>query len=98
MSSSGPTIILKTPGAVSALCFANTSFFASGAADGSIRFYDLPEIKVQKAVRRLGSEISSLAFSPRSAGVIWAAAGREVGFPVSENLVETLILTVDTLL
>ena len=49
--------------------------------DGSIRLYNLPETKVCKAVRGLGSDVSSIAWvhpSGTEVGSIWIAAGRKV--------------------
>jgi hypothetical protein len=49
--------------------------------DGSIRLYRLPDTKVVKAIRGLGSEISSIAvMAPKSGGFgdMWVACGNSV--------------------
>jgi hypothetical protein len=49
--------------------------------DGSIRLYRLPDTKVVKAIRGLGSEISSIiAMAPKSGsfGDVWVACGNSV--------------------
>jgi WD40 repeat protein len=52
-----------------------------GSDDGSIRLYRLPDTKVVKAIRGLGSEISSIAvIAPKSGGFgdMWVACGNSV--------------------
>ena len=49
--------------------------------DGSLRLYNMPETKVQKAVRGLGSDVSSITWvhSPGTEiGNIWVAVGQKV--------------------
>src|SRR6266702_1983236 len=49
--------------------------------DGSIRLYRLPDTKVVKAIRGLGSEVSSItAMAPKSGGFgdMWVACGSSV--------------------
>ncbi|KAI9466164.1 WD40-repeat-containing domain protein [Lactarius psammicola] len=49
--------------------------------DGSIRLYRLPDTKVVKAIRGLGSEVSSIAvLAPKSGGFgdVWVACGSSV--------------------
>lgn len=49
--------------------------------DGSVRLYDLPETKVRKAVRGLGSDVSSIAWAHSlgtEIGNIWVAVGQKV--------------------
>lgn len=51
--------------------------------DGTIRIYQPPEIRVAKAIRGLGAEISSIACStePESElGIVWLACGKRVCF------------------
>jgi hypothetical protein len=49
--------------------------------DGSLRLYNLPEGRVHKAVRGLGSDISSIAWVHplgTEIGNVWVAAGQKV--------------------
>ena len=58
--------------------------------DGSLRLYNLPETKVCKAVRGLGSDISSIAWAHSSGteiGNVWVAAGQKVVRRVSRKVV-----------
>jgi hypothetical protein len=54
--------------------------FDRQTADGSIRFYDLPQTKVHKAIRGLPDEVASLAFEigEERRRYIWAASGKQV--------------------
>ncbi|KAF9645295.1 WD40 repeat-like protein [Thelephora ganbajun] len=72
---------IRTPAPVSALAFGKGNHLVIGADDGSLRLYNLPETKVYKAVRGLGSDVSSIAWmhSPGTEiGNIWVAAGQKV--------------------
>ena len=58
--------------------------------DGSLRLYNLPETKVCKAVRGLGSDVSSIAWAHTSEteiGNVWVAAGQKVELVESWNVV-----------
>jgi len=67
--------------------------------DGSLRLYNLPETKVCKAVRGLGSDVSSIAWvcaSGAEIGDVWVAAGQKVVRRVFRNvLVHEICQTLD---
>ncbi|KAL4246103.1 WD40-repeat-containing domain superfamily protein [Abortiporus biennis] len=70
---------IKVPAAVSALSFGSQGNLAVGSADGSVRVYKLPSLKVLKAIRQLGDEVSSICWlNNRDAqiGEICVASGR----------------------
>ena len=43
-----------------------------------MRLYQLPDTRVKKAIRQLGDEVSSVAFSVPNHLILWLAAGRRV--------------------
>lgn len=53
--------------------------------DGTVRRYDLPSSQVVKAIKSLGSEISSVVCvkKPNGTGDVWIASGHRVCFSVS---------------
>ncbi|TCD62178.1 hypothetical protein EIP91_007262 [Steccherinum ochraceum] len=51
------------PAAASAAAFGSCDALALGSADGSLRLYRLPSARVVKAVRQLGDEVSSIAWT-----------------------------------
>ncbi|KAI9446498.1 WD40 repeat-like protein [Lactarius indigo] len=72
---------LLTPAHVSSLEYTQNETLILGSDDGSIRLYRLPDTKVVKAIRGLGSEVSSTAFmAPKSGGFgnMWVACGSSV--------------------
>ncbi|KAH9079368.1 WD40-repeat-containing domain protein [Lactarius deliciosus] len=72
---------LFIPAHVSSLEYTQNETLILGSDDGSIRLYRLPDTKVVKAIRGLGSEVSSIAvMAPRSGGFsdIWVACGSSV--------------------
>ena len=46
--------------------------------DGTIRLYRLPDTKVCKAIRGLGTEVSSIAFGSPATSSVWLAVGQHV--------------------
>ncbi|KAH9048141.1 WD40-repeat-containing domain protein [Lactarius hengduanensis] len=72
---------LFIPAHVSSLEYTQNETLILGSDDGSIRLYRLPDTKVVKAIRGLGSEVSSIAvMAPRSGGFgdMWVACGSSV--------------------
>ncbi|EJD02384.1 WD40 repeat-like protein [Fomitiporia mediterranea MF3/22] len=49
-----------------------------GSDDGSVRLYQPPEQKVQKAIRGLGTSVSNVLFHTEDGKEIWVAAGKNV--------------------
>lgn len=81
----GPAYSLRhtlfIPAHVSSLEYAQNETLILGSDDGSIRLYRLPDTKVVKAIRGLGSEVSSIAIMPPKSGGfgdIWVACGNSV--------------------
>lgn len=68
---------LHLPSPVVAIAFAPSAQLVVASDDGTVRLYHPPYSKVSKAVRNLGCEISSLAFSPGGRD-IWVACGQRV--------------------
>ncbi|KAI0273585.1 WD40-repeat-containing domain protein [Gloeopeniophorella convolvens] len=71
---------LRTPAHVSALFYTHNGALIVGSDDGSLRFYQPPATKVVKAIRGLGSEVSSVAGLRSSLGdcCVWVACGTSV--------------------
>ncbi|KAH9005105.1 WD40-repeat-containing domain protein [Lactarius hatsudake] len=72
---------LFIPAHVSSLEYTQNETLILGSDDGSIRLYRLPDTRVVKAIRGLGSEVSSIAvMAPRSGGFgdLWVACGSSV--------------------
>ncbi|KAF8735152.1 hypothetical protein AX14_002657 [Amanita brunnescens Koide BX004] len=72
---------LKTPSAVSSLAFGHAAQLFVGTHDGTLRVYDLSTFKVIKAVRNLGSEVSSIICVKRPGSDLrdaWIAAGTKI--------------------
>lgn len=76
-----PLRTLEIPTPISALAFGHASHLFVGAADGSLRVYDLSTYKVVKAVKGLGAEISSIVCVKRSGSELrdaWVGCGKEI--------------------
>ncbi|KAH9063479.1 WD40-repeat-containing domain protein, partial [Lactarius vividus] len=72
---------LFIPAHVSSLEYTQNETLILGSDDGSIRLYRLPDTKVVKAIRGLGSEVSSIAvMAPKFGGFgdMWVACGSSV--------------------
>lgn len=72
---------LPFPSPVVVVGFSTLGHLAIATDDGSVRVYQKPYVKVWKAVRNLGSEISSVAFEqdPSSTSLhLWIAWGQNV--------------------
>ncbi|KAH8106795.1 WD40 repeat-like protein [Cristinia sonorae] len=72
---------IRLPAASSSVCFGSEDLLTVGSVDGSLRLYHLPSPRVIKAVRQLGDEVSSAAWSKlydADHGVVWIASGRKV--------------------
>ncbi|THH13865.1 hypothetical protein EW146_g6405 [Bondarzewia mesenterica] len=72
--------ILRVPPHVTAMSHASSNYLYAGSGDGSVRIYRPPEIKVVKAIRGLGAEISSIACSKKKGSElgVWLACGRRI--------------------
>ncbi|KAF8586537.1 WD40 repeat-like protein [Ramaria rubella] len=70
---------LRLPSSVIAIAFEPSGKLAVASDDGTLRIYDPPYIKVWKAIRNLGSEISSVVFGASvESHVIWVACNQHV--------------------
>ncbi|KII88293.1 hypothetical protein PLICRDRAFT_618934 [Plicaturopsis crispa FD-325 SS-3] len=70
---------IQTPAPVSALSIGNKTSLLVGSEDGSLRLYDISSPKVSKAIRGLGSEVSSAIFSSKKdCPEVWVACGRKI--------------------
>ncbi|KAH9966624.1 WD40-repeat-containing domain protein [Russula dissimulans] len=72
---------LLIPAHVSALTYTQNGMLILGSDDGSLRLYCPPDTKVVRAIRGLGSEVSSVASvtpTPGNFGHIWVACGRSL--------------------
>ncbi|KAK2466708.1 hypothetical protein APHAL10511_000966 [Amanita phalloides] len=72
---------LKTSSAVSSLAFGHVTQLFVGTHDGILRVYDLSTLKVVRAVRNLGSEVSSIICLKRPGSDLrdaWIAAGTKI--------------------
>jgi len=71
--------IITTPSPITALA-SNYELLAAGSADGSIRLYSPPDVKVRKAIRGLPSEIAALVFErgEERRKYLWAATGNQL--------------------
>ena len=68
--------------------------------DGSVRLYTLPSTTVVRAIRALGSEITSIswAVAPEDdSGEIWIACGKKVGSALRERASTDLCVRVDNI-
>ncbi|KAK0191111.1 WD40-repeat-containing domain protein [Armillaria mellea] len=81
MNSYSPVRTLYTPAHVSSLAFGHSGHVFAGCDDGTLRVYDLSTFKVLKAVRGLGSEVSSIVCVKRPGSDLrdaWIACGTRV--------------------
>ncbi|KAK0453471.1 WD40-repeat-containing domain protein [Armillaria borealis] len=81
MNSYSSVRILYTPAHVSSLAFGHSGHIFAGCDDGTLRVYDLSTFKVLKAVRGLGSEVSSIVCVKRPESDLrdaWIACGTRV--------------------
>lgn len=72
---------LRAPSPISSLALPHSGHLCAGAADGSLRVYDLSSFKVLKAIKGLRSEVSSIVCSKRLGTEfrdVWLACGRKV--------------------
>ncbi|KAF8163623.1 WD40-repeat-containing domain protein [Crassisporium funariophilum] len=72
---------LRTPAHVSSLAFGHGGHLFAGSDDGSLRLYDLSSLKVLKAVRGLGGEVSSIICVKRAGSELrdtWIAHGKKI--------------------
>jgi hypothetical protein len=85
MISATPTTCLHLPAPVAAVAFGPAAHLGVASEDGTVRVYEPPYSKVSKAVRNLGSEISSLVFSAgaKREGDIWIACEQHVSVILS---------------
>jgi hypothetical protein len=68
----------RLPTPVSSTAFSETGLLAIGTDDGALRVYESPYTRVWKAVRQLGSEVASVAFTHGNSVSVWVASGRHV--------------------
>ncbi|KAI0647319.1 WD40-repeat-containing domain protein [Trametes meyenii] len=84
-----PEITIKVPSAVSSLALGLDDALCVGSDDGSVRWYKLPSGRVLRAIKPLGEEISSIAWSHPSkddVSNVWVSSGRRVlSFPVESH-------------
>ncbi|KAK0498629.1 WD40-repeat-containing domain protein [Armillaria luteobubalina] len=81
MNSYSPVRTLYTPAHVSSLAFGHSGHVFAGCDDGTLRVYDLSTFKVLKAIRGLGSEVSSIVCVKRPGSDlrdVWIACGTRV--------------------
>ncbi|KAI0362404.1 WD40 repeat-like protein [Trametes cingulata] len=88
------TVHIKVPTAVSAVSLGPNDVLCVGSDDGSLRWYNLPEGKVCKAVKSLGEEVSSIVWSrpkKEEPATVWVASGRKLfSFPAdSQKMIMT---------
>lgn len=70
---------LQLPSPVTAVSFGDTGQLGVATEDGTLRIYELPYNKVWKAVRNLGSEISSVVFEGSGESrLVWVACSQHV--------------------
>lgn len=72
---------LQTPAHISCLALGHAGHLFAASADGSLRVYDLSSLKVIKAVRGLGAEVSSIVCVKRTGSELrdaWLACGSRV--------------------
>ncbi|RDB22274.1 WD repeat-containing protein 53 [Hypsizygus marmoreus] len=72
---------LEIPSHVCSLAFGHAGHLFTGSEDGTLRVYDLSSFKVLKAVRGLGSEVSSIVCIKRpntELRDVWLACGKRV--------------------
>ncbi|KAJ3509300.1 hypothetical protein NLJ89_g5297 [Agrocybe chaxingu] len=72
---------LSTPAHIASLAFGHAGHLFAGSDDGSLRVYDLSSFKVLKAIRGLGSEVSSVVCMKRAGSEMrdaWVAHGRKI--------------------
>ncbi|KAG8927880.1 hypothetical protein FRC02_007632 [Tulasnella sp. 418] len=84
----GPIITVESPDACTSLAFSSNkdNFVVAGFQDGTVRSYILPNQRVYRAIRPLGTEVSSLKFDPRKASDtsstskqnVWIACGKQI--------------------
>ncbi|KAG8954525.1 hypothetical protein FRC03_011465 [Tulasnella sp. 419] len=84
----GPIITIESPDACTSLAFSSNkdNFVVAGFQDGTVRSYILPNQRVYRAIRPLGTEVSSLKFDPRKASDtsstskqnVWIACGKRI--------------------
>ncbi|KAJ7172310.1 WD40-repeat-containing domain protein [Mycena filopes] len=84
---------LHTPSPISAVAFGHSGHLFAGSDDGSLRVYDLSSLKVCRALKGLGSEVSSIACFKRPGSElrdVWLACGNKAySFQMdSEKLVQ----------
>lgn len=77
-------VVIETPSPVSCMDIVESAIVL-GCEDGSVRRYDLPETKVQKALMGGGNGISWIQFSAVKGeeGCVWLATGMDVSTPPS---------------
>jgi len=89
-------VAISVPSAVSSLAFTSSGLLCAGSDDGTLRLYCLPSSKVYKALRSIGTEISSIVCATSRASdteEIWLASGRRAfSFQLKS---EKLILSLD---
>ncbi|KAL6305311.1 WD40 repeat-like protein [Sparassis latifolia] len=70
---------ISVPSAVSSLAFLTPDSLCAGSDNGTARVYDLPSPKVVRAIKSLGSEISTAVTVQNTAeedSLVWFASGR----------------------
>ncbi|TFK63229.1 hypothetical protein BDN72DRAFT_826806 [Pluteus cervinus] len=70
---------INTP--ISSLAFGHASHLFVGSGDGSLRVYDLSTFKVVKAIKGLGSEVSSIVCVKRPSSELrdaWVGCGKQI--------------------
>ncbi|KAJ7582960.1 WD40 repeat-like protein, partial [Mycena floridula] len=70
--------VLQIPAAVTCLARNQSGKFLVGSDDGSVRVYNSLTLKVIKAIRGLGAEISSIVSGTRPGLAVWLACGQKV--------------------
>ncbi|EGN95496.1 hypothetical protein SERLA73DRAFT_186531 [Serpula lacrymans var. lacrymans S7.3] len=88
----------ETPASISCLSVGPSGHIFAGSDDGSVRVYNRDSPKVQKAIRGLGSEVSSIIClkegSNTDLGLLWVASGRRA-FSFSMNSSKMILMSSD---
>lgn len=74
---------LYLPSPITAVAFGASGQLGVASEDGTLRIYESPYTKVWKAIRNIGSEISSVVFgSSGESNLVWVACGQYVSTPL----------------
>ncbi|VDB82906.1 unnamed protein product [Peniophora sp. CBMAI 1063] len=94
--SDGSTVTFQLPTHVSSLRYTHSRKLLVGSDDGSLRVYHPPDVRVVKAIRGLGDEVSSIALHRKpkgdeDEGRAWVACGTQA--ILFDYQAEKLVLT-----